>query len=142
MDLLHQVNDVHAQGRPDLFEEGRSKYSEEELKLILGDPSLPVFVSVDAAGTVEGYCFCAVCDHTADRHLAPFKNLYIDDLCVDAGLRGRGVGRKLYTYAEDYARRTDCHNITLNVWECNPGARDFYRHLGLVPQKTTLEKIL
>ena len=30
----------------------------------------------------------------------------------------------------------------VNVWECNPGARAFYKAMGLVPQKTCLEQIL
>ncbi|MGM9774359.1 MAG: GNAT family N-acetyltransferase [Candidatus Egerieousia sp.] len=68
--------------------------------------------------------------------------LYIDDICVNSSLRGRGVGRKLYEYTENFAKSIGCHNITLNVWTANPGAQRFYESLGLVPQKTTLEKIL
>ena len=31
LDLLSQVNDVHAEGRPDYFIKGKRKYDEEEL---------------------------------------------------------------------------------------------------------------
>lgn len=90
MELLHQVNDVHAEGRPDLFVKGSTKYQPEELPAILANPESPVFVYEDSdSAEVEGYCFCIVQDHTADRHLAPVKTLYIDDLCVDAACRGK-----------------------------------------------------
>ena len=52
------------------------------------------------------------------------------------------MGRQLYEYMLDYAREQGCYNVTLNVWECNPGARAFYEKCGLLPQKTGMEKIL
>ena len=33
--LLYQVNQVHADGRPDLFKSGGIKYTEDELKEII-----------------------------------------------------------------------------------------------------------
>ena len=44
LDLLSQVNDVHAEGRPDYFIKGKRKYDEEELIKILNDATTPVFV--------------------------------------------------------------------------------------------------
>ena len=32
--------------------------------------------------------------------------------------------------------------MTLNVWNCNPGAMAFYEKLGLAPYKVGMEKIL
>ena len=32
--------------------------------------------------------------------------------------------------------------MTLNVWECNPGARAFYEAMGMSVQKTCLEQVL
>ena len=39
--LLHQVNDVHAAGRPDLFTPGGKKYTDEELLQILRNDRRP-----------------------------------------------------------------------------------------------------
>ena len=68
--------------------------------------------------------------------------LYIDDICVDEGARGRGVGRALYGHILGFAREKGCYNVTLNVWSCNPGAMAFYEKLGLTPYKVGMEKIL
>ena len=84
MRMLHQVNDVHAEGRPDLFVKGHTKYTETEVERIIADEATPVFVSTDENDTAVGYGFCIVHDHTKDKHLAPIKTLYIDDICIDS----------------------------------------------------------
>jgi ribosomal protein S18 acetylase RimI-like enzyme len=140
--LLYQVNQVHADGRPDLFVGGLKKYTDKELAGIIPDDSRPVFVNTDSAGHVLGYAFCVLQDHRQDSFMAPVLTLYIDDICVDASARGQHVGKALYDYVTAYAREIGCYNVTLNVWECNPGARKFYEAMGMVPQKTGMEKIL
>lgn len=140
--LLHQVNDVHADGRPDLFLHGHTKYDTAQLEELLRDGDRPVFVSVDDDGTVEGYSFSQISHHPEGGHLRAHISLYIDDICVDETCRGRGIGRQLYEYTEAFAKSIGCHNLTLNIWECNAGAKRFYEALGLKTQKTTLEKIL
>ena len=42
--LLHQVNMVHYEKRPDLFKPYTTKYDEQELEALLGDDSKPIFV--------------------------------------------------------------------------------------------------
>ena len=53
-----------------------------------------------------------------------------------------GVGKALMQYAEDYAKECGCYNIELHVWELNPGALEFYKDFGMVPQYTSMEKVL
>ena len=52
IDLLKQVCLVHHKGRPDIFKVG-TKYSAEELKVILKDESRPILVSVDENNNVR-----------------------------------------------------------------------------------------
>ena len=33
-------------------------------------------------------------------------------------------------------------DVTLRVWECNPGARAFYEAMGFVPYATNMERII
>ncbi|MDE6343029.1 MAG: GNAT family N-acetyltransferase [Muribaculaceae bacterium] len=142
MDLLIQVNNVHAEGRPDIFIKDSTKYTESELTGILEDPGSPVFVSEDEDGRVVAYCFCKVQDYAGHTNLRPIRTLYIDDLCVDAACRGQHIGSALYGEVREWAKANGFHNLTLNVWACNPNAEAFYRALGLTPQRTTLEQLL
>ena len=140
-DLLSQVCLVHHNGRPDIFKVGR-KYSEDELKILINDDSRPILVSVDENDQVMGYCFCIFQQHINNSVLTDIKTLYIDDLCVDEGLRGRHIGKELYEAAIRLARDSGCYNLTLNVWSCNPSAMKFYEAQGLVQQKISMELIL
>lgn len=141
-EILRQVNDIHADGRPDIFIHGRSKYTHEELSGILENPFTPVFVSVDDDDKVIGYCFAMTQDASGHTNLRPVKTLYIDDLCVDEKYRGQHIGRELLDYVKEYARQIGCYNVTLNVWSENRPAEAFYRASGFEPMKTCLEMIL
>ena len=44
IELLHQVNMVHHELRPDLFKPNTTKYDELELENLLADENKPVFV--------------------------------------------------------------------------------------------------
>lgn len=140
--LLRQVLMVHHNGRPDLFQANAKKYTDEELSELLRDDSRPVFVGVDEADNVMGYAFCIFQQHVNDNILTDIKTLYIDDLCVDENIRGQHIGSSLYEYVLEFARKSGCYNVTLNVWSCNESAKKFYEACGLVPQKIGMEKIL
>ena len=142
LELLTQVNLVHHNGRPDLFRGPTTKYSAEELETLFRDSRRPVFVYRGGTGEILGYAFCVLNEVRGDRLLQDIRTLYIDDLCVDEKVRGQGVGRALYQYVLDYARREGCYNVTLNVWTCNPGAMRFYEKLGMTPYKIGMEQIL
>ena len=60
LELLSQVLEVHAAGRPDIFISGTTKYGPEELEEILKDDGRPVFVSTDGEDRVLGYAFCEI----------------------------------------------------------------------------------
>lgn len=140
LELLSQVLEVHAKGRPDLFRSGTTKYSEAELAEIIADPERPIFVA-ENVGVVKGYAFCVFQRHD-ERNTPDFVTLYIDDLCVDESSRGLHIGKALYEHVLGFAREKGCYNVTLNVWACNEAAMRFYEKCGLQVQKIGMEKIL
>ena len=139
--LLVQVNMVHHNGRPDLFKGPTTKYTPEELKAIIENEETPVFVCVDENDRVLGHGFC-ILQHFGGQLMEAVDTLYIDDICVDESTRGQSVGRAIYEHIVNHARSLGCHNVTLNVWSCNPSALKFYEKCGLTPQKIGMEKIL
>ena len=74
--------------------------------------------------------------------MTDIKTLYIDDLCVDSECRGMGIGKALYNYVVEFAKKEGCYNLTLNVWADNTSALGFYESLGLHKQKIGMERIL
>ena len=139
MNLLRQVELVHHEARPDLFRNGGEKYNEAALKALLRDPARPILAAVGEDDRMVGYAFCILQETKNDPVLMNRKELYIDDLCVDASGRGKGIAQLLWERAVAYARELKCDAVTLNVWEGNDRARHFYDNCGLKPRKTYLE---
>ena len=142
LELLVQVDMVHHVARPDLFKGPATKYNGEEISELLKDPKKPIFVFEDEDGSVLGHAFCIEKQVVGDSVLTDIKTLYVDDICVDENARGKGVGKALYEHVKRYAREGGFYNITLNVWEGNPGAKAFYEAMGLKPQKIGMEEII
>ena len=139
MQLLQQVNHVHASIRPDLFADGERKYTEEEIRNILRDADRPVLAAYREEKLV-GYAFCI--RQKNNGNMVPHTALYLDDLCVDEAERGTGIGHKLWDAVIAYAHAEGDYEVTLNVWVGNDAAMRFYRSLGLREQKIGMEYIL
>ena len=139
--LLFQVHKVHSDARPDLFVSGAKKYTDEQLRQILIDETKPIFVATQN-GTVLGYAFCVFINNGENASHTDIKTLYIDDLCVDETCRGKGIGKLLYEYVIEFAKKCGCYNVTLNVWADNKNAVAFYEKIGMHIQKIGMEKIL
>lgn len=139
MRLLVQVNDIHAEGRPDIFIKGLTKYTEESLNNIINNPATPVFTAITEDGMLAGYCFCIAEDYSSYANLHPIKTLYIDDLCVDSTKRGNHIGQDIFEYVKNYAKEKGFYNVTLNVWSSNPDAKRFYEAMGMTEMKTVME---
>lgn len=140
--LLNEVNLVHHNIRPDLFNVGR-KYTDGDLQKILQDDTKPVFAAVDSeTGTFLGYCMTQVQQILGDTIRTEIRTLYIDDLCVEEKARGQHVGQAMYAYVKNYATENGFYNLTLHVWAGNDGAAAFYAKMGLKPQYICLEQIL
>lgn len=141
INLLQQVGEVHHEIRPDLFRAGAQKYDEAALQALLADPNRPILIA-DLEGRTAGYAFCILQETRDDPVLCDRKVLYIDDLCVDETIRGRGIATALYERVLTFAKELGCQAVTLNVWCGNDGAMAFYEKCGLKPQKIGMEKVL
>ena len=139
--LLRQVLELHAALRPDIFVSGTTKYTENELKRILEQKNRRTYVAV-SGDDVLGYAFCEIKKPSFSDYMVPFTSLYIDDLCVDSGERGKNIGSALFRHVESEAKRLGCYDLTLNVWEGNDSAKAFYDKMGMKPKETQMELIL
>ncbi|MBO4265983.1 MAG: GNAT family N-acetyltransferase [Lachnospiraceae bacterium] len=139
--MLSQVLELHADIRPDIFIPNTTKYSAEDLSAMFLDDSRPVYVAEDDGG-VCGYAFCQLQDPPFTSTMIPHKIMYLDDLCVDESARGKHVGSALFEHVKSEAKRLGCYEVTLNVWEGNDKAINFYRFMGMKTKETQMEYIL
>ncbi len=137
--MLSQVLEIHARIRPDVFLPGSTKYTRAELEEIFRNENTPVYVAVNQADEAVGYLFCVLREPPFANTMRPRRSFFIDDFCVDETCRGGGIGRALFAFALEEARRLGCDEVTLNVWEGNDAARRFYENLGMKPKETQME---
>lgn len=141
--LLQQVLEIHAAIRPDIFVSGTTKYTKEDLAEILADPNRPIYVAADEDDNLIGYAFCVLKETPADaNNMVHYKQLYIDDLCVDESARGQHVGEALFEHVKAQAAAMGCYEVTLCVWDGNDGAERFYEKMGMKTKERMMEIIL
>lgn len=136
--LLYQVQDVHANGRPDIFIKGTKKFKDEELIELLNGNDL-IFYVYEANKKILGYICIKIIIESESFSKYARKELYIEDLCVDENYRHQGIAKELYDYIIELAKKEGCSHITLNVWEVNKNAKEFYKKMGMNPLKTIME---
>ncbi len=142
LELLSQVLELHAEIRPDIFISGTTKYTKDELLLILQDENRPIYVAVDEGDVAVGYAFCILMNQPFSTNMVQFKSMFIDDLCVDKSQRGRHIGECLFEHVRKEAKRLGCYEITLNVWSGNTPAENFYEKMGMKTKERQMEYIL
>jgi GNAT superfamily N-acetyltransferase len=67
--------------------------------------------------------------------LARGDHLHVDDLVVTRGARGRGYGKHLMVFAEDWAR---AHKLGTVFLDSRPEVLEFYGRLGYTSHTATL----
>ena len=139
--LLEGIGQVHYHIRPDIFQANAQKYGASQVLARMANPETPTFVAVEE-DKVLGYSFCEL--KRFDRHpvMADRKELFLEDLCVAGDARRMGVGKALYNFVCEYAKKAGCYNLTLHVWSDNVGAVKFYEEMGMKPQRYIMETIL
>ena len=70
-----------------------------------------------------------------ERHPAP-RQLVMDGIAVDPGIRGRGVGSLLIEEVAAVAVEQGCREIRLDVIDTNPRARALYERRGFTAVRT------
>ncbi len=97
-------------------------------------PDQSVFV-VEADGAPVGELWVSERTDAVQRDV-----LWIFDIRIDEGHRGRGLGREAMLRAEDEARKRGLGRVALNVFGGNEVARNLYRSLGYVETAVVMRK--
>ncbi len=96
-----------------------------------------IFVS-----TLDGQACGAIAVHPDVDYFTGHPRAYVDVLVVAQAVEGRGVGRALLTYVEEWARDHGFAEVVLDVFAGNAGALAFYDRVGYRPDHIRLTKPL
>lgn len=140
-EMRKQVNDVHVEGKPEVFKPGFSEELQNFIYYIWQDPEQDIVVA-DKDGELCGFAIV----HHIFKPENPFMYvrdfLDIDEFCVDEHHRREGVATALIDFIKKYAKEKGYHRIELNMWEFNEGALAFYEAAGFETYRRYMEMFI
>ena len=140
-ELRRMVNDLHVEGKPDVFKPGFCDELRDYIHVIRADPNKEIVVA-ELEGSVCGF---AVLNHIV-RPENPFMYerdfLDIDEFAVDEACRRRGVASAMVAFIRAWAKEKGYKRLELNMWEFNRGALAFYEAAGFSTYRRYMEIFL
>lgn len=137
-ELRKQVNDLHAEGKPEIFKAGFEDDLRDFLFQIREDPEKEIVVA-EENGTVVGF---AVLNHIfkpENPYMYEREYVDIDEFCVDKDYRRQGVASALIDFIKAFAKEKGFKRIELNMWEFNQDALAFYEEVGFETYRRYME---
>ena len=102
--------------------------TEQDLKesIFSQDSHVKVFVAVNDEDKICGFALIL-------KTFSTFKaktNYFIEDLFVFPEYRNLGIGKQLFDYIKDFAKKHGAYKVEWYVNNANHGAVDFYKNIG------------
>lgn len=140
--LYRQLDRHHAALLPDVFQrlEGDARPDAFIQTRIQGDDAGYLLAELD--GAVIGFVDVQRAAYPHYPMFRPREFGLIDNLIVDEPHRGKGIGKRLFEAAIDWARERGLGSVQTSVWDANARARDFYLQQGFAPTTLRLERAI
>lgn len=135
--LRRQVNDLHVQGRPDIFKSGFGPEIRDHVDGYLKGEDCRVFVD-DRDGQIAGMVMVDYIDRPESPYNLARRFVHIAEICVDGAFRRQGVGKTLVEHVKADAKEKGYARIELDVWAFND-ALAFYEAEGFTVFRRFLE---
>ena len=140
-ELRKQVNDIHVEGKPDVFKPGFGQELRDFVKVIWNDPEQEIVVAEDD-GVICGFAVL----HHINKPENPFMKerdfIDIDEFCVDKDHRRKGAASEMVSFIKKFAREKGFRRIELNMWEFNQNALAFYEAAGFKTFRRYMEMMI
>lgn len=137
-ELRKQVNDIHVEGRPDVFKAGFGTEIRDFAKVIMNGENSDIIV-VERNGVICGM----VCVDYVNKPETPYSKArsfyHVQEIAVDVNYRRQGVAKELLEFMITDAKKRKLGKIELDVWEFNDSAIEFYRVVGFRQTRRWME---
>ena len=137
-ELRKQVNDLHVEGKPEVFKPGFSQELRDHIYTIRDDPDQEIVVC-ERRGMICGFAVLHHISKPENPFMFARDFLDIDEFCVDEAQRRKGVATELIGFIKAYAKEKGYSRIELNMWEFNREALAFYEAVGFSTYRRYME---
>lgn len=138
-ELYSELDELHVQARPDYFVHRDELYPREHFVHNLAYPGglqLGAFDGEKMVGFAEATLW------NESGMVKDVKTVCLDNIYVLPAYRRRGIGARLFTAVEDWAKEQGAIRLDLHTWDFNKSAIAMYRTMDMKPQRYVFEKKL
>lgn len=140
-EIRRYVNDVHAEGRPDIFRPGFNSQLQQHLYDCYSKENWRIFVAV-LDGEVCGFASVEYLDRPESPYSLARRMYHVEEFGVDPSFHRMGVASALVDFMKQDARERGFGKIELDMWEFNTGALAFYEAAGFATYRRYMELVL
>ena len=137
--LRRQVNELHVEGRPDIFRPGFCEELRQHVVELFDHPESSAVIVALVDGVVAGFASVQYVHRPQSPYNNPQDLYHVQEFGVDAAFRRRGVATALVDFMRADARERGFARIDLDAWAFNEGALAFYRRAGFRPYRWYFE---
>jgi ribosomal protein S18 acetylase RimI-like enzyme len=127
--LREQVNEVHVNGRPDIFRADGWPLIESNIYTRFDEDSSGVIVA-DLNDVIVGFAVVQYISRPETFFSKARRFYHIEEFGVDENHRRKGIATSLINFAKEDAKKLGFERVELNMWEFNEGALAFYESVG------------
>ena len=136
--IRKEVNDLHVNGRPDVFKAGFSTEIREYVKCYLNSDDKFLLVC-EEDDSICAYAMVNIIIKPETPYLFERKHFEINEIGVLNTKQGKGYGKQIVQGVKDIAKEQNIHRIELNMWTFNEDALKFYEKIGFNTYRRYLE---
>lgn len=127
--VREQVNEVHVNGRPDIFRADGWPLIESNIYTRFDEDSSGVIVA-DLNDVIVGFAVVQYISRPETSFSKARRFYHIEEFGVDENHRRKGIATSLINFAKEDAKKLGFERVELNMWEFNEGALAFYESVG------------
>ena len=136
-ELRKQVNELHVQGRPDIFKPGFGEELRDHAAFYLTSENNEIFVD-ERDGRIAGMIMVDYFSKEETPYSMARDFCHIAEICVDKDFRRQGIAHLLMEKAKEASKKRGLTRVELDVWAFNDAIR-FYEAEGFKTFRTFLE---
>lgn len=128
-DLNKEVQEHHHNMYPEIFRPYVKEEIERAIRKMLSGRDARAYVAYDGE-TAVGYALIFISRFNQNAFQVARNAMQVDQLCVLAAHRKKGVGQALMKHLEKIAKEEKVSRLDLNHWTKNDSAREFFGKNG------------
>ena len=136
-ELRKMVNDIHVEGRPDIFKPGFGQEIRDHVMNYLGQENNEILLA-ERDGEICGMIMLDWIDRPENPYNLARRFCHVAEIAVDGRFRRMGVGNELMEGMKSECRKRGFKRIELDVWAFND-ALAFYEAEGFTVFRRFME---